>query len=71
MKIPYSFQTNLFFMTSKNNKPSKAKSSSKTKKVSPRSHEYETMSQIQNRYGKGRQHSGSDGSSNEGRGSNH
>jgi len=71
MKTPYSFLTNLFFMNSKNNKTSKTKSSSKTKKDSTRSHEYETMSQIQNRYGKGRQHSGSDGSSNEGRGSNH
>lgn len=35
------------------------------------SHEFETMSQIQNRYGKGRQKNGSDGSSTEGRGSNH
>lgn len=33
--------------------------------------EFETMSQRQNRYGKGRQKNGSDGSSTEGRGSNH
>lgn len=35
------------------------------------SHEFETMSQIQNRYGKGRQKNGSDGGSTQGRGSNH
>jgi len=35
------------------------------------SHEFETMSQQQNRYGKGREKNGSDGSSNDGRGSNH
>ena len=34
-------------------------------------HEFETMSQVQNRYGKGREKNGSDGSSTEGRGSNH
>jgi len=61
----------LFFMPNKNTKTTKTKTSSKTKKPSRQSHEYETMSQIQNRYGKGRQHSGSDGGSNEGRGSNH
>jgi len=58
-------------MRNKNNKISKTKTSSKTKKDISRAHEFETVSQIQNRYGKGRQHSGSDGSSNEGRGSNH
>jgi hypothetical protein len=58
-------------MRNKNPKTTKTKPSSKAKKDSSKSHEYETMSQVQNRYGKGRQHSGSDGSSNEGRGSNH
>jgi hypothetical protein len=58
-------------MRNKNTKPNKTKVSSSKKKNETQSHEYETMSQIQNRYGKGREHSGSDGSSNEGRGSNH
>lgn len=58
-------------MRNKNTKTNKKKTSSKRKDVSMQSHEYETMSQIQNRYGKGRAHSGSDGSNNEGRGSNH
>lgn len=44
------------------NKVSKVKTTSKTKKNEGRSHEYETMSQIQNRYGNGRKHNGSDGS---------
>jgi hypothetical protein len=61
----------LFFMRNKNNKTTKRKTSSKRQKDLIQSHEYETMSQIQNRYGKGRKHSGSDGTSNEGRGSNH
>ena len=52
-------------------KSSKTKASSKKRKSETQSHEFETMSQIQNRYGKGREKSGSDGSSNEGRGSNH
>jgi hypothetical protein len=34
-------------------------------------HPFETDSQIQNRYGSGREKSGSDGSHQEGRGSNH
>lgn len=34
-------------------------------------HPYETMSQIQNRYGKGREKSGSDGSKQDARGTNH
>lgn len=34
-------------------------------------HPFESMSQIQNRYGKGRRRSGSDGSQQDGRGSNH
>jgi hypothetical protein len=58
-------------MRNKNNKTAKTKASSKRKRDLNQSHEFETMSQIQNRYGKGREHSGSDGSSNEGRGSNH
>jgi hypothetical protein len=58
-------------MRNKNPKTTKTKPSLKPKKEISKSHEYETMSQVQNRYGKGRQHSGSDGSSNEGRGSNH
>ena len=58
-------------MGNKNTKPNKTKVSSQKKRDKMQSHEYETMSQIQNRYGKGREHSGSDGSSNEGRGSNH
>jgi hypothetical protein len=56
--------------------PAKKIKSNKTKAVSSKkekskSHEFETMSQIQNRYGKGREKNGSDGSSNDGRGSNH
>lgn len=58
-------------MHSKNTKSDKAKASSQKKKNEMQSHEYETMSQIQNRYGKGRKHNGSDGSGNEVRGSNH
>jgi hypothetical protein len=54
--------------TSKNNKP---KVSSKKGKDESRSHEYETMSQKQNRYGNGRERSGSDGGTNQARGSNH
>ena len=34
-------------------------------------HPYETDSQIQNRYGEGREKSGSDGTHQDGRGSNH
>jgi hypothetical protein len=34
-------------------------------------HPFETDSQIQNRYGKGREKSGSDGTHQDGRGSNH
>jgi hypothetical protein len=58
-------------MGNKNTKPNKTKASSQKKTGKMQSHEYETMSQIQNRYGKGREHNGSDGGSNEGRGSNH
>lgn len=51
----------------------KKKTSSKkeSRRNDAQAHEYETMSQIQNRYGHGREHSGSDGTSNDGRGSNH
>ena len=45
--------------------PSKAKQSEK------RNAEFETMSQRQNRSGKGRQQNGSDGTGVKGRGSNH
>jgi hypothetical protein len=58
-------------MRSKSSKTNKTKTSSKIKKDKRQSHEYETMSQIQNRYGKGREHNGSDGSSNGGNYSNH
>lgn len=58
-------------MKNKSTKTSKTKTSSKRKRSAGDAHEFETMSQIQNRYGKGREKSGSDGSSNEGRGSNH
>jgi hypothetical protein len=43
----------------------------KDRKQSKVKHEYETMSQQQNRHGKGRQQNGSDGSGIEARGSNH
>jgi len=49
-------------MNTKNNK-SKTRISSKRRKDETGSHEFETMSQIQNRYGKGRKKSGSDGGS--------
>lgn len=51
-------------MRSKTVKAIKKKSSSKRKDNYAQSHEYETMSQAQNRYGSGREHSGSDGSNN-------
>jgi len=57
-------------MPGKKKKPagSKKPASGRKKKET---HEFETLSQIQNRYGKGREKTGSDGSSPEGRGSNH
>ena len=59
-------------MADKTKKTKKEKKvSSQRNKTESSAHEFETMSQIQNRYGKGRQQSGSDGSSSEGRGSNH
>jgi hypothetical protein len=45
--------------------------SSKKSKTSRASHPFETMSQIENRYGKGREKNGSDGGSKEGGQSNH
>lgn len=57
-------------MRAKNTKGTDKKKTASRKKGSD-AHEFETMSQIQNRYGKGREKSGSDGSSNDGRGSNH
>lgn len=57
-------------MRGKENK-SKTKPASKKRSSERTSHEYETMSQQQNRYGNGRKQNGSDGSSNGGRGSNH
>lgn len=58
-------------MHSKNDKSNKKKSSSRTKDNYVQSHKYETMSQRQNRYGKGRQKAGSDGSSGNDGFSNH
>ena len=49
-------------MRNRNIKADRKKSSSKRKDDPIQSHEYETMSQIQNRYGNGRKKSGSDGS---------
>ena len=49
-------------MRNRNIKTNRKKSSSKRKDDAIQSHEYETMSQIQNRYGNGRKKSGSDGS---------
>lgn len=47
-------------MRDKNSK-NRTKASSKKIKGERQSHEFETMSQIQNRYGNGREKSGSDG----------
>jgi hypothetical protein len=49
----------------------RGKKISKKEKKEERSHEFETMSQVQNRYGHGREKNGSDGTSTQGRGSNH
>jgi hypothetical protein len=53
-------------MQDKNSKTDKTKTSSKKLKHEQEEHPYETMSQIQNRYGKGRKKSGSDGGRNDG-----
>jgi hypothetical protein len=58
-------------MKAKKEKEKTGKVSSERKKKGTASHEYETMSQIQNRYGKGREHNGSDGGTTKERGSNH
>jgi hypothetical protein len=58
-------------MRDKNQKPNKKRNASKKGRQESQSHEFETMSQIQNRYGNGREKNGSDGSNPEGRGSNH
>jgi len=58
-------------MRGKARKTKDQKKEVKTRSGSRNSHEFETMSQIQNRYGKGRQVNGSDGGSSLGRGSNH
>ncbi len=44
---------------------------SNDKKKKETSRDYETMSQSQNRHGKGRERNGSDGGSSKARGSNH
>jgi len=49
-------------MSTKKNK-TKTKVPSKRRNDEGKAHEFETMSQIQNRYGKGRAKTGSDGSS--------
>lgn len=48
-------------MKDKSSKTEKEKISSKKLKNEQEQHPYETMSQIQNRYGKGREKNGSDG----------
>jgi hypothetical protein len=53
------------------NKATKSKISLKSKRDLRQPREYETMSQIQNRYGKGKAHNGSDGSTNDINYSNH
>jgi hypothetical protein len=58
-------------MKEKKVKTEKEKTSRTDAAEDKQSRQYETMSQQQNRHGKGREHNGSDGSSNGGRGSNH
>jgi hypothetical protein len=58
-------------MIRKNSKKENKKTASKKSGSDKQSHEFETMSQKQNRYGGGRERSGSDGSNPSGRGSNH
>jgi hypothetical protein len=57
-------------MRNKNSKTKKTVASKKTRQDT-KSHEFETMSQIQNRYGNGRERNGTDGTSAPARGSNH
>ncbi len=58
-------------MSGKAKKQKATASKSTSKKRGAEKHEFETMSQIQNRYGQGRQQSGSDGGRIGGRGMNH
>ena len=58
-------------MRNKNSKTTKKTVASKKPRQNARSHEFETMSQIQNRYGNGRERNGTDGTSSPARGSNH
>ena len=62
-----------FMAEKKSNKAPKAASRPKVDEERKllEEHPFESMSQIQNRYGKGRRKSGSDGSHQDGRGSNH
>lgn len=59
--------------THKQNTKEKKVSSSKKQSIEKlrEKHPFETDSQIQNRYGEGREKSGSDGTHQDGRGSNH
>lgn len=62
------------YMTEKKGNKSSKTTASKVKKAERNlmdKHPYETMSQIQNRYGGGRKKAGSDGTLQDGRGSNH
>lgn len=44
-------------------KTTETKASTKKRRIKKNAHEFETMSQIENRYGKGRERNGSDGGS--------
>jgi len=54
----------------KDSKPAK-RSPAREEEKQLEKHPFESMSQVQNRYGKGRRKNGSDGSHQDGRGSNH
>ena len=54
----------------KENKPPK-KSPAREEEKQLEKHPFESMSQVQNRYGKGRRRNGSDGTNQDARGSNH
>ena len=58
-------------MRNKNSKTIKKTVATKKNRKDTGSHEFETMSQIQNRYGNGRERNGTDGTSAPARGSNH
>ena len=58
-------------MRGKSNRISSIKKAASKKKQRGASHDYETMSQQQNRYGHGRQQNGSDGSDDRPQGNNH